>query len=427
MMPVTPQKKRKMKAPDAPRKRQRYASKASKATQTRGGKRNKMTQTSRAKGKCRQKAVGGELGGKFLRDGSSNKFKQYTKNGAVLSKEVGTLATATIATYPIYVGHATHADSTTIHELFWMTAVRELYGKAGVQFTDFGQPGPGAYTIVVYYILGPDNGAKSTFNVITVGKTYKTIANELFQLFRTQWDTPSGAQNLYVCQLELVYSTGATQALVASIDLTDVTVHVLCKSDLKLQNRTNAAGADDDINSSENVANQPLYGKSYSGKGTGLIPKVGFTGAVQPLNCSTTGTLTQNPGGICVYAPVTGNASFYGEPPLPTLFTPRPLCSKASLLPGVIKASTLVSELRIRQQDMWKTLIGDAYSTQISNANQRRGYGKFHIIALEKVICVTASDTVPSVGVEMNQRMGLRFTKARKQHVSEIFKGQYFI
>lgn len=399
---------------------------ARKAAASRRIKANQMQVSSITKNGNRRKRItkttgnSAEYGGKFSRKRRANTFSKYTKSGAVVSREVGSAITTTVNTYPVYVGHATHAHTAQITKLFFMCLVRNLFEKAGIEFISYEAIDAGAYVVAVSYTLFNEGAAKAEFTTTTINKSFETIAADLESQWITLWTT-SGNKNSFMHTAELRYSTGATGANVAYIDLRGISVEVYAKSDLKVQNRTLASGADEDNNSTSNVGNQPLYGKSYSGKGTGMMTKFESAGNVTQLNVST-GT---NFAGSLAYSPAAGEGKYFGEPPLPTLFSPKPKFSNASLLPGQIKTSSLTAKMVIRQKELWNTLLYTDGGLGVAQKGTDQ-YGKYHIMALEKTMCVSATDTSPFIGYELNQRMGIKFNKLRRQHVSEIFTGQVF-
>ena len=361
----------------------------------------------------------GQYAGRFSTRKRGNMFARYTKNGAVTTEEVGSVLTGTVNTAPLYVGHATHADSKNIQKLFFLVLVRALLEKAGLSITDF-QEGVGSYEIILNAVVQNEQAAPTNIVETTSGKTVETIASNLQATSKALWNTVGGQNVFYFISAEMnTVGLAANNHTVAMMDLRDIRIQCLSKSDLKIQNRTVATGTDEDTNTTENVANQPLYGKSYMGKGTGLYPKQSslLVGAT-PLNCTTQF-------GTVLYATTAADVKYYGEPPLPTLFTPRPKYSNASLEPGKIKTSVLIAKMSILQKDFWKALLVD--NTTVLTDQRAVKYGKYHIFALEKNICVSAADSQPTIGIECNQRMGMIFTKAVKQHVPELFLGQTFI
>lgn len=205
----------------------------------------------------------------------------------------------------------------------------------------------------------------------------------------------------------------------------------MAKSDLKVQNRTLALGFDDDNNNSENVANQPLYGKSYLGKGNGVMLKLEPDSNFQGFGFNDARSLCVGYRGMLAYAPALPDSlEFLREPPLPTAFTTKVRFSSQRVEPGYIKTSSLKANMSRRQQDFWHTLDHELIIAGRDNAKGKtlhNEYGKFHILALEKMICASDADSKPSVAMELQQRLGLYFTFPQKKTMIEIQLPQTFI
>lgn len=363
--------------------------------------------------------VVGQSGGKFPTRKKRNTFAKYTKRGIVATKEVGTVVTGSVNSYPIYAGHVTHGDLEFMTKNFFRCLVRNLFNKAGIQITSLDSESVGSgLSINVLYQQDDADGGDSLLTQTTAGFNYNQIANNLASLWDGVLDTLAGQRTIFITSVQLVDNTvPATPYVLASQNYRDAYVTVHVKSDMKLQNRTLAVGTDDDINSTENVSNQPLYGKSYTGTGTGVISTSQIAGAndAKSLICNDYGAITFAPGG--------GSVGLQ-EPPLPTQFTPRPKYAKASLEPGHVKTSTLTATWRSKQTDFWKMFTLPALATQELPNNR---YGKFRIFALEKMLSVSATDTNPSLGMEINCRMGLIITFPSQKNVNEIYDGQQYI
>lgn len=361
----------------------------------------------------------GESAGFFTKTAKKDPFKLYTKNGVVLTREVGIICTGQQASRPIIIGHSSHGNYHDIRLLFFRGIVREVFNKAGVQILDMETDSPGDYTLIITYVQASaqNTDLAQTFN--TSGISYVQLANAILTAFNGITENVQSLQGFYIESAEL--RIGASR--MSKIDYRDSTVNILSKASLKIQNRTIAAGTDDDNNSTENIANQPLYGKMYTGKGNGLITRVDSGGASigKALLCS------EFRSNVLAYAPGTYDY-WLDEVPLPTLFEPKPKFSPARIEPGHIKTSVLQGVWRCKQIDFWKMLATNNQSAdnQFGKIYQGR-YGKFAIFALEKMICVTASDTVPIIGAESNMRMGLMFEHKRYHYTAEIVEDQQFI
>jgi len=359
--------------------------------------------------------------GKFGTGKKKNPFAPYTRKGVVSSKEFGCVVLGTTGTegensLPLYVGHATHGNVALMTRLFWRCVVRDIFQLQGINVADMQTDSPGAGVIYVEYQRNVNN-ASDTFNQNCAGNSYIQIADGLYN----SWDTivkTNASRDLLIINEVLVEKTGD---ILAKRDYRDCYLHVLGKSDLKVQNRTVAQGTDEDANSTENVANCPLYGKSYTFKGSGLLTKVDSTAASQGKTLSV-GEDT----GVLAYR---NNINQYWlkEPPLPTLFTPRPKFGSVRLEPGTIKTSSLMKKVIFKQSDFWQLLSIQPGGGTAKGANIQNRYGQGRIFSMEKMITVSAADTPPQVGLEMNLRYGMYLKFKGKTDSAEICDNQAFI
>lgn len=382
------------------------------------------TQTTR-KRKRGQSDNGGVTGGKFSRKGRSNPFAAFIRTGSVLTREVGCLVTGQTPTRPVFVGHATHSNFVDMTVVFFRSLVRQLFNKHGCEILDMETDSPGAYRVVVEYVQNNATAAALVQNFATTGQSYVQLADSIRGFFTSITD-PNAIYNTLLGRICFFITDVTLQSADGSVtfckqDYRDAYVHIKAKSDLKLQNRTLASGTDEDANSTENVGNQPLYGKIYTGKGNGLLSKVDSAAASvgKALICS------ENISNILAYAP--GTADYWlEEPPLPSLFTPKPKYSNARIEPGQLKTNVLVATWKVKQTDFWQMLAGNQGTGTANAPNIQNRYGKFSIFALEKMICVTATDTNPVVGLECNTRIGCYFQFKRKKTSAEIIENQTF-
>nr|QXN75704.1 MAG: capsid protein [Virus sp.] len=367
-------------------------------------------------------------GGKFSKKTKKNIFQKYTKKGVVMTKEHGTSVSGTVVSsgenagvqsLPVYVGHSTHGDVYLICRAFWRAVVRDIFNLHGVNIVDMETESPGVFTIVINYTTNTDL-ADVQISQPTTGASYNQIAGTLY----TTWNTvTASAAGLGFLMIKDVTLTDGTRTL-AKRDYTTCKVHCLVKSDLKIQNRTIAAGTDEDANSTENVSNQPLYGKSYYGKGNGLLAKVQNTTANQGKSL-----LTSEISGLLTYTLATFTQSLWlNEPPLPTLLEPKPKYTRANIEPGTIKTSSLVAKMTVKQSEIWQILqlIPSQGLANRARAIQSR-YGQYRIYAFEKMICASVNDTAPSLGMELNNRIGLYFSFPRNKAMAEICEKPTFI
>lgn len=374
-----------------------------------------------------QSPQNGESAGFFSKKAKKDMWAPYTKNGIVCTREVGCLLTGLTPTRPIFAGHSTHSNTFDMLYLISRTIVRDIFNKGGVSMTNMDTESPGSYTLFIRYTKGDANAVPTTFSVTTSSKTYAQIGNDVRNFINTQIadNTVFSLEGQFYFNITDVWLESSVGTYFAKRDYRNTYVHILSKSDLKIQNRTVATGIDEDVNSSENVANQPLFGKAYYGKGNGMICRADSSTATQSksLIC---GSEASN---LLAFAP--GSLDYWlEEPPLPTLFSPIPKQSKASIEPGKVKTSQLVAVYKCKLSDYFRNtaqFTPTASGGGVKSGRLQNRYGKFAIFALEKMLCVTSTDSNPVVGLEVNCRLGVMFKHSTNRNIAESTFTQTFV
>lgn len=270
----------------------------------------------------------------------------------------------------VCVGHSTHP-----RYFIYEHAIRALWYKIAIMMNvppisvndklDISD----ATTFTVSFRTVP-TGPLST-NVYTVPAGGTSIID------LTAWWVAPGRSwyNSYEVDFVSIVSSAATNNVPVRVNMSEVYVKYYVKTSLKLQNRSLGAitGETGDENAVDNV---PLYGKSYSGNGTGpkLKNDIGVT-----FFCD------QQYGGILP----TLNA-LMREPPQINQFTNAKFSNKVSLEPGDIKTSVLTHSTT----QMFNTIHRDACDwSGGSNVMQRqRLNGKYRVFFFEKMIGIGAAN-----------------------------------
>jgi len=176
------------------------------------------------------------------------------------------------------------------------------------------------------------------------------------------------------------------------IDCENLKVRIESKSALKIQNRSiNSVGNDEE----DDVDNVPLYGRSYSGKGTGTTIIGG--GEQPPSGQSLFGDAST---GMIL---LDGTANLR-EPMLPYAAIDAKRSAKAKLDPADIKTSVLTDKFTIGVNKLL-TLMGN-----VSGTNPKSRIGKFRVFAFEKMIETVKvdADVVPmTLAYEVNHRLAM--------------------
>lgn len=377
---------------------------------------SRMQKRERAKKRAMRTPQYGYSAGFVSKRRKANPWSRFTKNGIVCTRENGVVVTGVSPSLPVFVGHSTHGAFEQLNLCFWRAMIKNIFFTHGQSFYDIETESPGGSgSVDVEYVLNDINAAPAVLGQPVSGLSFNQIAN----LLALSWLSILRGANGRV-QVTIIEIRYGTSFVLAKNELLNAVVEFMSKSDLKVQNRTVAAGADEDANTTENVANQPLYGKTYSGKGSGLVARIerGIVDQGKSL-------LASEQTGTIAYQNNTGEL-WLREVPLPTAFVGQTKAGRLRVEPGAIKTSSLTHTWRIPLNDLWNTVRFSATQTSITKGRVTTRYGKYRVMALEKMICATSTDTVPVLGVEHNLRMGCIIKLRRRTDTQEVIDPQLF-
>lgn len=347
-----------------------------------------------------------------LKKGS--KVRKYKKKAVMKYATVGTNKTIESSkvqegTNTVWVGHATFARDNIMRQAVVSILYKFFVDQQLIRDATFVNDAiasiPATSTLTVWYRTS--TSASSASEVFTAGAStsLSTIADWWMNPGRA-WATSIGgaAKEIYDIEfLEIVFSIGT---IVKTMLLTDTKIHVYVKSALKMQNRTKAAATGDTADDADQIDNVPLYGKSYSGRGTGLLTKLPYYGE---LFCDRQ------------FGTIVGSETVRSEPPQPRDFVNVKNCGKAHLDPGDIKTSVITSKFNM----FFNTLVrhcapGVAPSvpapatTYLLQNFRRRDLGTYRVFCLEKMIDVGAGDNI-RVAFENNMEISCKATIIKRK------------
>lgn len=346
--------------------------------------------TATAKRKRGPKNVSSNSGGKvsagtktFKRD----KAALFMKKGIVKTQEYSALVDEESC---VWVGHSTRMPQEEL-KMMCYAIVKKLYSMDSQIVTNFDRVPNTAVDSRIYLRFYEDSSTTTvteTFYQIAAIDTLLAVGNALSGLIIAQFN--SGKSQFQILSIELKKLIGAAYVPFATIDISSSKVHFWCKSDLKVQNRTtNEVDKDADV-----VDNVPLYGKSYEGKGNGMVLKGQRGVSHKPF------TANENRG----YIEGVGSETATKEPPNGKAFMGVKKQGKLHFEPGQIKTSVLESEWSksINAYIMECLRVGAGWQLQEYRLYSQ---GKFRVMALEKMINTNVLVEV-SVGYEVNQKYG---------------------
>jgi len=289
----------------------------------------------------------------------------------------------------VYVGHIT-APRERVYNLAWQCIIKLLVTKMNKKINAFddaiSQNGFNDGDVFQYRFR--ENAETTTVSqtafTVAAGNTWSTAAVYFAGLIAAN----TNASEWLPVDFSYVPVTAGVGIYIQSIALDCLMLHFEIKSSLKIQNRTFGANGD----TSDEVDNVPLYGKSVGGKGTGVQAR--FPASSNPANIVgsvDTGLIKQV------------NLGAGNKEPLSGFFWPKSSVEgKAHLDPGQIKTSVLNTKRNISLRYLTKLF---QYVPFGAAAPPLTSFGQYRFFQLEKMLDVGTTVSI-KVAFEINLFMG---------------------
>lgn len=360
-----------------------------------------------SKGKVRQRgqySSTGTIGRPFKKGRKFKKSTSFQTQGYELHTESGDVYTNDEIAY---VGHGV-AQYQLCRAVFG-AMVRKLIMKAGIRVTDPSTPlsvgGVNAgFRISITYTLVLGGVPAVTSTDFDKDSVFETVVNSLTD---TIFSVASNNSAYYINKIDMFMADTTfnfVQMPSSTLDMTDCKVTMRCSSRMTLQNRTLATDSGLGIDQNRNdIANNPLSGKIYSGSGNGAGFRVlDNTAPILPLSASfDKGVIEAN---LSAAAVGSGQLDAYRRPPMGSAFRFVNKSVSVALNPGVLRTSSFVWERTMVFQkflEIMRNVMGNAIST---TTNIRSNMGKFEFFCLEKRCNTRSSEPTISLGYELDQK-----------------------
>lgn len=334
--------------------------------------------------------------GKFRRGKRINRrgYRQRSVNkGLVRVFEHGGVVTSN---YCRYIGHHDSPYYDVMY-LLWCGILKKLLEKTGYRISADAAPLENIIIgdiIQVEYRTGPSFVTAITTRALLAGDSLKTLAEYFVDKFDS---TEHGLFGNNLMFHVIKYIPQAVGYTTMQMNMENLKVHLTSKSTLKIQNRSkNALGSEAD-----EVDNVPLYGKSYTGKGSGME-----VDHQKPYVTSMFYADVQK--GMILY----DGLNEYREPILAQNTRNTSYSSKVKLDPSDIKTSALSSSTTMLL-NKFITKMALSTGSVASTSSIKTLVGKFRVFALEKMIETETNeaDIVPiTVAYEVNTRISCYVT-----------------
>lgn len=323
----------------------------------------------------------------------------------------------------VYLTHSSVAPYQCL-ELICHALLRKLFKRAGMNVTSLDTP------IVAYRngnsdgwiieIIRQDSGNGSlekNHYVISATDSIYTIVGNKAQGVAPNWPgfidrlllyaQPQPGSTVYELKELNLYRKDISgiqnfDLLAVNMKLGQQKCHLAFRSELKIQNRTKAASGSSDA---EDVANNPLVGRSYSFNSG--VPRCSLQFNNQPFADAIVEST-----GVRLYK---GSQLPQGlkEPPLPKIFTSVKSSAKIRLEPGAIKKDVITFTM---QGKLLKVLLELGFQSVASSTGtyNNRVKGKSTMIALEDMINFNVEHDI-SVAYEVNREQSCYITTGKDE------------
>lgn len=299
-----------------------------------------------------------------------------------------------------WIGHASIVTDRAIIVIF-RALIKALFNTMGQTIPNFEEDcyANSGDSLILRYRTAPDAASASVLYAFGASQTYFTVARDLAATFVAA----AGSQSTNVVFETLEFSSTTR---INQIHLRNADIEFYFKSDLKVQNRSVTVAAD---NEADDVNNVPLFGRTYSGSGTGLLINAGN---VSPV--ASTMLLADKGTGLITLT----NSSWAREPVQPWNMVKPGKAGKVHFDPGEIKTSTIVSRGKMNLSKfynmIWKSL---------NTTYPQTYFGKYQVMALEKVLDPAvnqAAKLAMTISYELQQRFGAYITPKKNNHTIDI-------
>lgn len=342
-----------------------------------------------------------------FRKGRRVTTSSFLKSGVGMHVEFGSVSADSDC---VWLGH-----SFAMQQILYITCcalVKKLFSKAGYQVANMYakiqdqsatwvvSPGTVAYT----YSYSAHGSPNNTPLTIAADATFDAVAVQFRNSIMATLAAAGGNhENLFLMELSLTFSGTSNGSRDAVVNLANSVMKYNCDSKMVLQNRTVAQSGAGDETSALDVANNPISGKSYEGKGNGAVPNYrGETSLVAGnsfIGDSNSGYIEFNVNGTSVDA---STKATFRRPCNAQAFTNVSRSKGVLLAPGAIKTSVIKYVNTIGLNMMIAKLKDWGERNFTPGFDKITPIGYFRMFAFEKKCNTRVDEPSISVGVELN-------------------------
>lgn len=321
----------------------------------------------------------------FLKTKRKRRASKFETSGVVSVREYAGTKTQNLLTI---IGHATHAHSMTIYQV-WFAVLKKFLFAATYPVTTLDTPVGFQQSIDltntdklrIFFKQAPDASLTAEAFTLTDTTTIIQIITWILSASRG-WanDMACFVYMEYVPRVPIVVDAGGGSSTTVTrtyyrMDLRQALVEVVAKSSFKYQNRTVTTTGDNDANDVDNV---PIYGKSFEGNGTGPI----WTAGQIPNSGVNSIFYASRDTGI-----INAGQQYIKEPPPQTEFRNVKKTGKLHCQPGEIKTSVLYAK-EVHYLDAWMHWY---WQQLVVTTGRPSVFGSYRLFFVEKLIDCTST------------------------------------
>lgn len=316
----------------------------------------------------------------------------------------------------VYLGHHT-TPITELMKGFGRAVTRRMAQDAKMDFTAFSSAqdlfpfNTGLYEWFIEYNAGAPATTTPAQLSLPINVAFPDFEGVAAILTGGIWGIVEGNEKIEIVKISMRSILATPRVVLFEIRGKDVSMKYYCSSKLSMQNRTVASNAVDNIEAT-NVANNPLVGFAYEGKGNAMRPRTNNVGTTFP---STIANLKQ---GIIISSsallgPATGPTDVYKKPLPPNSFQNVSKYAKFTLNPGEIKTSFIKSTMNYRMNDFFANvyeMLSNYTAAPVSSDRRVTRMGTFKCHSMEKYLDSRFTGNKVSVAYQLDTKICCRLS-----------------
>lgn len=306
----------------------------------------------------------------------------------------------------VYVGLGTPTN--TLWRATWYTILKRLFMMAGIQVENFDETIPNKNTTPAWYIniqywksISDTTITESAYtHDYTVGKkTYSDMVVEIIGKLATDLTTSRNVPQWYKVELYSGTTVDPRQEFMATLPLSEVTMNMVFKGGLSMQNVTQSSGGTGDAKlSTDRIDVNPIKGRGYlKYGGNAILPRTRdeanvatYVALLADRDTGLFSTTSAALAGAFTSSSTLMGGNFY-KPPAPSTLEPGLRTNSSTLEPGEIKKARFTWKYKGKFQRFVETIFNQV---EDNTSNTYVKNGAFMLYAFEHSLCQATESNV---------------------------------